>query len=102
MATYRFRRSKPGRTPQETRLDGEALLEELLLVGGERRLDRFLHCGDSTTNRGAVKSGRACPIRHELVRDVQRGHDRDALVAHHLARVAHFLQLAVEVVRRRE
>src|SRR5260370_905020 len=86
---------KPGRTPQETS-------EELLLVGGERRLHGLLHCGDSTSNRASVNCVRRYPalVRHELVRDVQRRHDRDALVARDLARIAHFLELAVEVVGR--
>src|SRR5260221_14416 len=88
---------KPGRTPQETS-------EELLLVGGERRLHGLLHCGDSTSNRASVNCVRRAPtlVRHELMRDVQRRHDRDALVARDLARIAHFLELAVEVVGRGE
>src|SRR5258708_10333151 len=88
---------KAGRTPEDTS-------EALLLVGGERRLHGLLHCGDSTSNRASVNCVRRDPtlVRHELMRDVQRRHDRDALVARDLARIAHFLELAVEVVGRGE
>src|SRR5438105_2264836 len=102
--TYRFRGSKPGRTPQETgppRGATERPLEELFLIGGERRINRFLHCHDSTTKRRAIQCRAVRLVRQGLVRDVQRGHDRDALVADDLAGVARLAQLAVEILRAR-
>src|SRR5688500_6053940 len=97
-------RCKPGRTPQETRPLGSAQrrLEEIFLVGGERRFEGLLHRKNSTPIRGAVIArARLAGVRQVLVRDVQRGHDRDAFVADDLAGVAHFLQLSIEVVDRR-
>src|SRR5690242_1237445 len=87
-------RRKPGPSLERPR----GRLEEIFLVGGERRFHGFLHRFDSTAERACVEAVRVRLVRQELVRDVQRGHDRDALVAHDLAGVAHLAQLAIEVV----
>src|SRR6185503_5750891 len=80
----------------------EKELEQLLLVGRQRGIDRLLHGNDSTTKLGTVNRGgrTVTAVGQQLVRDVQRRHDGDALVAGDLARVADFLDPLGEVVGR--
>jgi hypothetical protein len=44
-----------GNPPSRKRTANLSPLEELFLIGRERRFKRFLHCDDSTTKRSAVK-----------------------------------------------
>jgi len=80
------------RTPQGTIPKAPPDLSDALHLRSEGLIERRLHCGHSTPEPLDVKAARVVSGAEQLVGDVERGHDGDAL---HVAAAAGALVLAV-------
>src|SRR5467141_3566627 len=95
--------SGSSRTPQGT-IPSRDRPTYLMLsrLGSEGLIERRLHCGHSTPEPLDVKAARVVSGAEQLVGDVERGHDGDALGARHPACALDLAHLPIEISDGRE
>src|SRR5215467_12293165 len=85
------------RTPQGTIHRTVPDRIRLALLRSESLVERRLHGSHSTPQTLRVKGAGMVARAEQLVRDVERRHDRDALGARHPARILDFGHFAVQI-----